>query len=198
MAVSVLKSRAEHPAGEIDHSCRRTDRFGDSGFVSHGSYPFPGDGKGPGERTRRPGGEDWPIDENEVGRHGGAEYPRFATATLVAHVLFLAPIRGDEQGAACAFIIDRGEGIYVYDESGRRYLDAAASLWYMNVGYGRTEIIDAVAEQMRKLPAFMPSSTTEPGPPSTWRTGSPRSPRTPARRSSSDRADRMLSTRQPR
>ena len=39
------------------------------------------------------------------------------------------------------FIIDRGEGIYVFDESGRRYLDAAASLWYMNVGYGRTEII---------------------------------------------------------
>ncbi len=52
------------------------------------------------------------------------------------------------------FIIDRGEGIYVYDESGRRYLDAAASLWYMNVGYGRTEIIDAMAEQARKLPAF--------------------------------------------
>ena len=52
------------------------------------------------------------------------------------------------------FIIDRGKGIYVYDESGRRYLDAAASLWYMNVGYGRTEIIDAMAEQMRKLPAF--------------------------------------------
>ena len=52
------------------------------------------------------------------------------------------------------FIIDRGVGIYVYDESGRRYLDAAASLWYMNVGYGRTEIIDAMAEQMRKLPAF--------------------------------------------
>ncbi|MGH8943153.1 MAG: aspartate aminotransferase family protein [Acidimicrobiia bacterium] len=52
------------------------------------------------------------------------------------------------------FIVDRGEGIYVYDESGRRYLDAAASLWYMNVGYGRTEIIDAMAEQMRKLPAF--------------------------------------------
>ena len=52
------------------------------------------------------------------------------------------------------FIIDRGEGIYVYDEAGRRYLDAAASLWYMNVGYGRTEIIDAMAEQMRKLPAF--------------------------------------------
>jgi adenosylmethionine-8-amino-7-oxononanoate aminotransferase len=52
------------------------------------------------------------------------------------------------------FIVDRGEGIYVYDETGRRYLDAAASLWYMNVGYGRDEIVDAMAAQLRKLPAF--------------------------------------------
>lgn len=52
------------------------------------------------------------------------------------------------------FIIDRGEGIYVYDESGRKYLDAAASLWYMNIGYGRAEVIDAMAEQARKLPVF--------------------------------------------
>jgi adenosylmethionine-8-amino-7-oxononanoate aminotransferase len=52
------------------------------------------------------------------------------------------------------FIVDRGEGIYVFDEDGNRYLDAAASLWYMNVGYGRDEIIDAMAEQARKLPAF--------------------------------------------
>lgn len=52
------------------------------------------------------------------------------------------------------FIIDRGEGIYAYDEEGNRYLDAAASLWYMNVGYGRDEIIDAMTAQARKLPAF--------------------------------------------
>ncbi|HEX6146572.1 MAG TPA: aminotransferase class III-fold pyridoxal phosphate-dependent enzyme [Acidimicrobiia bacterium] len=52
------------------------------------------------------------------------------------------------------FVVDRGEGIYVFDESGRRYLDAAASLWYMNVGYGREEIIEAMAAQMRKLAAF--------------------------------------------
>jgi putrescine aminotransferase len=52
------------------------------------------------------------------------------------------------------FIVDRGEGIYVYDEEGRRYLDAAASLWYMNVGYGRDEIVDAMDAQARKIPAF--------------------------------------------
>ncbi|MGD2101405.1 MAG: aminotransferase class III-fold pyridoxal phosphate-dependent enzyme [Acidimicrobiia bacterium] len=52
------------------------------------------------------------------------------------------------------FIVERGEGIYIYDEEGNRYLDAAASLWYMNVGYGRDEIVDAMAEQARQIPAF--------------------------------------------
>lgn len=56
--------------------------------------------------------------------------------------------------AHAPFIVDRGEGIYVYDEEGRRYLDAAASLWYMNVGYGRDEIVDAMTSQARRLPAF--------------------------------------------
>ncbi|HEX6947341.1 MAG TPA: aminotransferase class III-fold pyridoxal phosphate-dependent enzyme [Acidimicrobiia bacterium] len=52
------------------------------------------------------------------------------------------------------FVVDRGEGIYVYDEQGREYLDAAASLWYQNVGYGREEIIEAMDAQARKLAAF--------------------------------------------
>jgi putrescine---pyruvate transaminase len=51
-------------------------------------------------------------------------------------------------------VIDRGEGAYVFDEGGRRYYDAAAGLWYCNVGYGRAEIADAAAEQMRRLSAY--------------------------------------------
>jgi putrescine aminotransferase len=52
------------------------------------------------------------------------------------------------------FVVDRGEGCNVWDESGRRYLDATASLWYANVGYGRTEIAQAAAEQLQKLHAY--------------------------------------------
>jgi putrescine aminotransferase len=48
----------------------------------------------------------------------------------------------------------RGQGAYVWDDAGRRYLDATASLWYCNVGWGRTEIADAVAAQMAELPAY--------------------------------------------
>jgi putrescine---pyruvate transaminase len=51
-------------------------------------------------------------------------------------------------------VLERGEGAHVWDEQGRRYLDATASLWYCNVGYGRTEIADAVNEQLRRLPAY--------------------------------------------
>jgi adenosylmethionine-8-amino-7-oxononanoate aminotransferase len=51
-------------------------------------------------------------------------------------------------------VIVRGEGSHVWDERGRRYLDAVASLWYANVGYGRVEIADAVADQIRELHAY--------------------------------------------
>ena len=51
-------------------------------------------------------------------------------------------------------VIERGDGVYVWDESGKRYLDAIASLWYCNVGYGRREIADAVAAQTLRLHAY--------------------------------------------
>ncbi|HEX9123252.1 MAG TPA: aspartate aminotransferase family protein [Actinomycetota bacterium] len=51
-------------------------------------------------------------------------------------------------------VIDRGEGVHVWDEGGRRYLDATAALWYCNVGYGREEIAQAAAHQLRRLSAY--------------------------------------------
>ena len=51
-------------------------------------------------------------------------------------------------------VLDRGEGVHVWDEDGRRYLDATAGLWYCNVGYGRGEIADAAAAQLRRLSAY--------------------------------------------
>ena len=51
-------------------------------------------------------------------------------------------------------VIDRGEGAYLWDESGRKLLDAPAGLWYCNVGHGRTEIADAVARQMARIETY--------------------------------------------
>src|SRR4051794_17071239 len=52
------------------------------------------------------------------------------------------------------FVIDRGEGVWVWDADGKRYLDGPASLWCVNAGHGRQEIVDAAAEQMRRLPSY--------------------------------------------
>ncbi len=50
--------------------------------------------------------------------------------------------------------IGRGEGVYVFDTDGRRYLDGTASLWYANLGHGRADVTKAVAAQMEKLAAY--------------------------------------------
>src|SRR6202521_525502 len=47
------------------------------------------------------------------------------------------------------------DGCYVFDSEGRRYLDGMAGLFCVNVGYGRQEIVDAVAAQMSQL-AYYP------------------------------------------
>jgi adenosylmethionine-8-amino-7-oxononanoate aminotransferase len=51
-------------------------------------------------------------------------------------------------------VLERGEGVWVWDEQGRRYLDAAAGLWYCHAGYGRSEIADAATQQLRSLSAY--------------------------------------------
>ena len=61
-------------------------------------------------------------------------------------------------------VIVSGSGVFLQDALGRQLLDGLAGLWCVNVGYGRAEITDAVAAQMRQL-AYYPSffnSTTEP------------------------------------
>jgi 4-aminobutyrate--pyruvate transaminase len=51
-------------------------------------------------------------------------------------------------------IIDRGEGIYVYDDQGRQYIEALAGLWSVGVGFGEKRLVDAAAKQMAKLPYY--------------------------------------------
>ena len=48
-------------------------------------------------------------------------------------------------------VIVRGEGCYVYDEHGKRYLDGLSALYCVNVGHGRAELADAAAAQAREL-----------------------------------------------
>lgn len=47
--------------------------------------------------------------------------------------------------------IEKGEGVYVYDNQGKRYIEAMAGLWCTSLGYGNQELIDAASKQMATL-----------------------------------------------
>ena len=51
-------------------------------------------------------------------------------------------------------IIVRGEGPYVWDEHGKRYLDGLSALFCVNAGHGRTELGEAAARQVAELDFF--------------------------------------------
>ena len=55
------------------------------------------------------------------------------------------------RGESPARVIKGGEGVYIVDRDGKRSLDAFAGLYCVNVGYGRTKIAEAIAEQAHKL-----------------------------------------------
>jgi adenosylmethionine-8-amino-7-oxononanoate aminotransferase len=48
-------------------------------------------------------------------------------------------------------IITHGEGCYVYDEHGKRYLDGLSALYCVNIGHGRAELGEAAAKQAKEL-----------------------------------------------
>jgi len=48
-------------------------------------------------------------------------------------------------------VIVRGDGCYVYDENGKRYLDGLSALYCVNVGHGRAELGQAAADQAKEL-----------------------------------------------
>lgn len=56
-----------------------------------------------------------------------------------------------EKGAR---VITRADGVTLTDSEGNQILDAMAGLWCVNIGYGRDELADAAARQMRELPYY--------------------------------------------
>jgi len=48
-------------------------------------------------------------------------------------------------------VIARGEGIYLYDEQGNRYLDAVSSWWACNLGHSHPRLVEAISRQSREL-----------------------------------------------
>ena len=88
-----------------------------------------------------------------------ATRPAHSTAELVAkdkaHLLHsgLEPAPAPADGP---LVLARGEGVYLWDTDGKRYIDAFAGLWNVNVGHGRQELAEAAADQIDEV-AFVPT-----------------------------------------
>ena len=71
----------------------------------------------------------------------------------VAHVLhpYTDARRLAENGP---LIIDRGEGIHVYDRLGKEYIEGFGGLWSVALGFSEERLVNAAVEQLRKLPFY--------------------------------------------
>ncbi len=61
---------------------------------------------------------------------------------------------GDELREKGARVITRADGVYLTDSDGNQILDGMAGLWCVNIGYGREELAEAAARQMKELPYY--------------------------------------------
>jgi taurine--2-oxoglutarate transaminase len=66
------------------------------------------------------------------------------------------------QGSVSPIPVTRAEGVYFWDANDKRYLDFNSMLMCVNIGHGDRRVIEAIAEQARKLPYAAPSMTTKP------------------------------------
>lgn len=81
------------------------------------------------------------------------------TADLVAKdkAHMLHPVSNLKQVRADgALVMARGEGVYLWDTDGKRYIDGFAGLWNVNVGHGRQELATVAADQINDV-AFVPT-----------------------------------------
>ena len=51
-------------------------------------------------------------------------------------------------------VMAEADGVYVYNAQGERYLDGIGGLWCVNIGYGRDEMAQAIADQVRRIPYY--------------------------------------------
>ncbi len=66
-----------------------------------------------------------------------------------------------KQGGLDPLNIERGEGVYLYDRDGKRYLDFSSQLMNVNIGHGDPRIMQAVMEQMQQVSYVYPGAATE-------------------------------------
>ncbi|MGD0076636.1 MAG: aspartate aminotransferase family protein [Candidatus Binataceae bacterium] len=57
----------------------------------------------------------------------------------------------DEHAREGPLVIVRGKGVFVWDARGKQYLDGSSAIWNVNLGYGQSEVAEAVRDQLEQL-----------------------------------------------
>ena len=84
------------------------------------------------------------------------------TKTILQQNLDYTYFSWSKQGGLNPINAERGEGVYIYDRDGKRYIDFSSQLMNVNIGHGRKEVTDAVVRQMEELSFVAPSFATGP------------------------------------
>ena len=65
-------------------------------------------------------------------------------------------------------VVVRGEGVQVFDEQGKAYIEGMAGLWCAALGFSDQRLVDAATRQLRTLPYYHAFSGKVPGPVTRW------------------------------
>ena len=75
---------------------------------------------------------------------------RYRDAEALLHP-YTDAIENEREGA---LVMARGDGVYVWDETGKQYIEGMAGLWCVSLGFGNQRLAEAASRQMRTLPFY--------------------------------------------
>ena len=80
------------------------------------------------------------------------EMPGLDQSDIAAHLHSQTSARAHEEIGP--LMLTRGDGVFVEDENGQRYLEAMSGLWYANLGFSNARLIEAARCQLETLPCY--------------------------------------------
>ena len=83
------------------------------------------------------------------------------TAAIIQQNLDYTLFSWSKQKGINPIAIQRGEGVYLYDYEGKRYIDFSSGLMNVNIGHGNQRVTDAVVRQMQEVAYVTPSCATK-------------------------------------